>query len=109
MSLENFYRLKVLLIQFFSVALSVIFLFLYEQCNFASVYKNCDELFLQTRKNFHKSGFNKYDYFEKNLTQFFIKCQHFDHQKYSFVEKNAIFAISINQRFCENFSYKLST
>ena len=34
----KFYRLKVMLIQFFAVALSDIFLLVYAKCNFASVY-----------------------------------------------------------------------
>ena len=36
-SLKSFCRLKVLLIQFFPVALLVIFLLVYAKCNFASV------------------------------------------------------------------------
>ena len=38
-SLKKFCRLKVLLIQFFPVALSVIFLLVYSKCNFTSVLK----------------------------------------------------------------------
>ena len=39
-SLKKFCRLKVLLIQLFPVALSVIFLLVYAKCNFASVRKS---------------------------------------------------------------------
>ena len=37
-SLKNFRRFKVLLIQFFTEALSVIFLLVYAKCNFASLF-----------------------------------------------------------------------
>ena len=39
-SFEKFCRLKVLLIQFFPVALLVMYLLVYAKCNFAFVIKN---------------------------------------------------------------------
>ena len=48
-SLKKFCRLKILLIKFFPVALSVIFLLLDAKCNFASVLDHSQFEFEQTK------------------------------------------------------------
>ena len=62
MSLEKFCRLKVILIQFFPVALSVLFLLVYAKCNFASVYLFADST--------NCSGFRKYNCRLREFTYF---------------------------------------
>ena len=57
-SLEKFCRLKVLLIQFFPVALSVIFLLVYAKCNIGSVYIfKCGLHYLAMFKLFQRNFF----------------------------------------------------
>ena len=63
-SLKKFCRLKVLLIWFFPVALSVIFLLVYAKCNFASVF-----IFFETLQSLLEKFLS---FFRKNIIDFFV-------------------------------------